>query len=131
MPSQTGWRPDVSRGQGRSFIQLHDNKMACYLVVMSSGERADWKNAAACRSKNPGIFHPLPGGAEESRALTTCWDCPVIKECFYDAMRRRDVHGVRGGVPGRDREQLIRAENLRRFKARQSGPLVREDRASA
>lgn len=68
-----------------------------------------WWKAAYCRGADIGIFFPLPGDhATTQRALAVCDRCPVRIPCRRHALRRRERHGIWGGLTEETRATLIR-----------------------
>lgn len=43
---------------------------------------ANWRDAAACRGSDPGLFH----GSQPLRARAICARCPVAEVCLWTAM---------------------------------------------
>lgn len=58
----------------------------------------DWKDAAACRDRDPRIFFPEEGDrAGEELALSICAECPVTDVCLEYAAENRIEDGIWGG----------------------------------
>ena len=59
---------------------------------------------AACKGKDPNLFHPGPGKQHDlQRALAICKGCDVRRECFIYAMEGDERYGVWGGTSARQR----------------------------
>lgn len=68
-----------------------------------------WRLHAACRDVDPGIFWPENSDFTEAKAV--CGRCPVLKECFLDAIASGDVGKnvvYRAGMSGEKRRQMRR-----------------------
>lgn len=74
-----------------------------------------WRRRAACRDTEPGIFF-APELVDV--ALRVCARCPVRADCLYDAVERREVYGVLGGMDPGQRQwlQIRRGRIVRRPK---------------
>lgn len=68
-----------------------------------------WRDQAKCRGIDPEVFAPLPGTADEARAVATCWTCPVRQACLDDALADADETTVRGGYTGAGRRGVMRS----------------------
>jgi WhiB family redox-sensing transcriptional regulator len=81
----------------------------------------NWDINAACRDFDPELFFPANENdlesAQVAAAKAVCDGCPAEAAClsnaltpFYDQYGEQfhDVHGVRGGLTGAEREQQIR-----------------------
>ena len=74
-----------------------------------------WQTSALCRRGDPEVFfHPdLERGAarrqRDAAALAICAECPVLRACRQEALSRREVYGVWGGLTEDQREELWRA----------------------
>jgi WhiB family transcriptional regulator, redox-sensing transcriptional regulator len=79
--------------------------------------RTGWREAAACRGCSPSLFFPRDE-AEEEVPKAVCARCAVRVDCLVDAILRREIEGVRGGMNERERRSLSR--KLKR-RARQAG----------
>ena len=66
---------------------------------------ARWRELAACRGADLGLFFPERGESAES-ARRVCARCPVREPCLDYAVTNRIVHGVWGGLTGRERRAL-------------------------
>lgn len=68
----------------------------------------DWVYEAACYGYPLTLFFPQQG-QNAYEALSICWQCPVIKECYDYAMSfGEDLQGVYGGTTQRERIRRIR-----------------------
>ncbi|WP_445163096.1 WhiB family transcriptional regulator [Mycobacterium sp. Dal123C01] len=68
--------------------------------------RAAWVTKARCRSINPDEL--FVGGAAQRKATLICRHCPVIAECFADALDNQMEFGVWGGQTVRQRRALLK-----------------------
>ena len=66
---------------------------------------ARWRELAACRGTDLGLFFPERGESAEP-ARRVCARCPVREPCLDYAVTNRIVHGVWGGLTGRERRAL-------------------------
>lgn len=55
-----------------------------------------WRDRAACRGVDPGVFFPADGGSVD-RAKRVCAGCPVRPECLEFAVVGGESFGVWGG----------------------------------
>ena len=66
---------------------------------------ARWRERAACRGADLGLFFPGRGeSAEPGRRV--CARCPVREPCLEFALRHGITHGIWGGLSERDRRAL-------------------------
>jgi WhiB family redox-sensing transcriptional regulator len=66
---------------------------------------AGWRERAACRGADLGLFFPGRGEpAEPARRI--CASCPVRQPCLDYAISRAITHGIWGGLTERDRRPL-------------------------
>ena len=66
---------------------------------------ARWRERAACRGADLGLFFPGRGEpAEPARRI--CAACPVREPCLEFALRHGITHGIWGGLAERDRRAL-------------------------
>jgi WhiB family redox-sensing transcriptional regulator len=66
-----------------------------------------WRQRAACRGVDPGIFYPVTDeDAEDAKAI--CAQCDVCELCLQWALDRREHEGVWGGTTERERRRIIR-----------------------
>ena len=67
--------------------------------------RPRWMLDAACREHPELDFYPT-AGATPVAVLAVCAACSVRAECLADALDRREVYGVWGGVGAQTRRRL-------------------------
>ena len=81
---------------------------------------ARWRELAACRGADLDLFFPERGESAEP-ARQVCARCPVRQPCLDYAVTNRIVHGVWGGLTGRERRALqsrwVRASRRDRDRA--------------
>ena len=66
---------------------------------------ARWRELAACRGADLGLFFPGRGESAEP-ARRVCARCPVREPCLDYALRHGITHGIWGGLTERDRRTL-------------------------
>jgi WhiB family redox-sensing transcriptional regulator len=66
---------------------------------------ARWRELAACRGTDLGVFFP-GRGESAGPARQVCAGCPVRQPCLDYAIANRIVHGIWGGLTGRERRGL-------------------------
>ena len=66
---------------------------------------ARWRELAACRGIDLGVFFPERGESAE-RARRVCAACPVRQPCLDYAITNRISHGIWGGLSERERRAL-------------------------
>ena len=66
---------------------------------------ARWRERAACRGADLGLFFPGRGESAEP-ARRVCARCPVCEPCLEFALRHGITHGIWGGLAERDRRAL-------------------------
>src|SRR6516164_7861754 len=66
---------------------------------------ARWRELAACRSTDLGVFFP-ERGESAGPARQVCAACPVRQPCLDYAITNRIVHGIWGGLTERERRAL-------------------------
>ncbi|WP_026454868.1 WhiB family transcriptional regulator [Saccharomonospora iraqiensis] len=72
----------------------------------------DWTVRARCRGMDTEQFFPVGFGraaeAQTQEAKKVCHRCPVASECLTEALESNDFDGVRGGMSGLERAELVR-----------------------
>jgi Transcription factor WhiB len=72
----------------------------------------DWRDSAACRKEDPGLFFPKGEGdnwqlaVDEARAV--CRRCPSVDLCLQWALEKRIDDGIFGGTTALERRNLLR-----------------------
>jgi len=67
----------------------------------------NWRQRAACRGVDPGIFYPVSDDdTEEAKAI--CSSCTVRQSCLEYALSAREREGVWGGLSERERRRIVR-----------------------
>lgn len=69
----------------------------------------DWMTHADCADTDPALFFPEVGendAAHEAKAI--CAQCPVRIACLEHALATGEVHGIWGGMNGRERQRIRR-----------------------
>ena len=66
---------------------------------------ARWRERAACRGADLGLFFPGRGESAEP-ARRVCAACPVREPCLDYALRHGITYGIWGGLADRDRRAL-------------------------
>jgi WhiB family redox-sensing transcriptional regulator len=81
---------------------------------------ARWRELAACRGTDLEVFFP-GRGESAGPARQVCAACPVRQACLDYAISNRIVHGIWGGLTGRERRALqsrwVRASQRERDEA--------------
>ena len=81
---------------------------------------ARWRELAACRGTDLGVFFPDRGESAEA-ARQVCAACPVRQPCLDYAITNRITHGIWGGLTERERRALrsgwVRASRQERDQA--------------
>jgi WhiB family redox-sensing transcriptional regulator len=81
---------------------------------------ARWRELAACRGAELGLFFPERGESAEA-ARQVCASCPVRQPCLDYAITNRITHGIWGGLTERERRALrsgwVRASRRERDRA--------------
>lgn len=68
-----------------------------------------WRQRARCVGYNTELFFPPAGrGADADTARAICSSCSVRRDCLTDALDKVDIYGIRGGLTGEEREDLLR-----------------------
>lgn len=71
----------------------------------------DWRDQAACRGANPGMFF-VEVGTTLDQAKAICMACPVRQECLDEALANNERYGLFGGMSVKER----RYERRRRLR---------------
>jgi WhiB family transcriptional regulator, redox-sensing transcriptional regulator len=66
-----------------------------------------WRQKAACRGVDPGIFYPA-SDEEAEPAKAICAQCPVREACLEYALSARERDGIWGGATERERRRMLR-----------------------
>lgn len=86
-----------------------------------------WTTEAACRGQDPNLFYPEIYYRNErdvfnemhDRALSFCNRCSVREACLIDALKRKERHGIWGGLLPYERDR-VRGVKRRGEKKRKS-----------
>jgi WhiB family redox-sensing transcriptional regulator len=70
-------------------------------------KQQSWRDHAACRGVDPGIFYPS-SDEEAEQAKAICAQCSVRQACLEHALLIREKEGVWGGATERERRRIIR-----------------------
>jgi WhiB family transcriptional regulator, redox-sensing transcriptional regulator len=74
-------------------------------------ELHSWRSLARCKGLDPELFFPSRG--EDLRTpKAVCRVCPVQAECGEYALSAGEKEGIWGGLSGRERRQLRKAQRL-------------------
>lgn len=84
-----------------------------------SGRDLDWREAAACKGKDPDMWFP-ERGSTIARAIAICEACPVRVDCLQHALAAKEKFGIWGGLSEKERRTL-----RRRRATRESLPAVK------
>lgn len=83
--------------------------------------KIDWRQVAACRDSDPGVFFPIgttgPALDQIAIAKSICAQCTVREECLQYALESNQEAGVWGGYAEDERRRLRKrwlAERRRR-----------------
>src|ERR1700727_1972045 len=71
----------------------------------------DFREAGACRGRDPDIFYPQRGQAN-TLAVGICAQCPVVAACLEWALHHERL-GIWGGTSERQRKQIRRQRAIR------------------
>jgi WhiB family redox-sensing transcriptional regulator len=66
-----------------------------------------WRQSAACRGVDPGIFYPA-SEEEADVAKLICAQCNVRQTCLEYALAHREREGVWGGATEKERRRIQR-----------------------
>lgn len=81
----------------------------------------NWRDRAACRTKDPTIFFPEVRGVADtanSAAAEICGRCPVRRECLeFELAKGLPQFGWSGGKSADDREAIVRKRKRTRRAA--------------
>src|SRR5690606_13615660 len=79
----------------------------------------DWRDLAACRGEDPELFFPVgtsgPALLQVEQAKAVCRRCSVAEQCLAEALRRREMYGIWGGLTEVERAELIRRRTEREY----------------
>lgn len=84
-------------------------------LLMSAS--AEWSESAACSTVSAGLFFDADGETREEReereraAKAVCAKCPALAVCLDFAVERPGLHGLWGGMNGRERAAERRRRN--------------------
>ena len=71
---------------------------------------AEWLDAGACRSEDPGAFLPItssgPSAQQIAAAKAGCASCGVQSQCLHYALESHQSHGVWGGTSEEERQRM-------------------------
>jgi len=83
---------------------------------------ARWRELAACRSTDLGVFFP-ERGESAGPARQVCSACPVRQPCLDYAITNRITHGVWGGLTERER-RVLRSSWVRALRRERDRAIV-------
>lgn len=81
---------------------------------MTEHEQAEpsWRDQAFCLGLDHDMFFPKRGESTKvSKGI--CASCLVIDECLEDAIRRKEIAGIRGGKSKRERDVIMKQRGLK------------------
>jgi WhiB family transcriptional regulator, redox-sensing transcriptional regulator len=78
----------------RSALQFSDGAAG---PVLRAVPDLGWQDRGACRSEDPSLFFPEPGGGATRKARSVCAACPVRSSCLSYALSKDDTWGIWGG----------------------------------
>lgn len=86
----------------------------CTAILPPVGEPpGDWRDQALCAEIDPELFFPKKDDPERRNNIETakrlCGECAVRANCLASALENNEVHGIWGGLTGRERRNLIKA----------------------
>lgn len=94
---------------------MRDTSERYYSRLPGVGKPGPWLTEAACRDKPGNWFFPLrdshPGSYTKGKKV--CASCPVCGECREDAVKRKEVAGLWGGLAPWELQALIRVRQKR------------------
>jgi WhiB family redox-sensing transcriptional regulator len=75
----------------------------------------EWFDDAACAGMDTTIFFPERGQTSR-KAKQVCYSCPVREDCLEEALARREMFGIWGGMSEKERatERRLRRELARK-----------------
>lgn len=79
-----------------------------YAPTFEPEPRYPWLEQALCAEVDVSIFFPEKGESTKD-AKRICGQCAVAGLCLADALDRKEMHGVRGGLSAEERKKLIKA----------------------
>lgn len=97
------------------------------MAVVQVSRRSRWRDKAAC-SDTPLDWWATPRRFkldDVAAAVTTCMDCPVIRECAAEAIETDDIAVIRAGVPIPDARRVDRRNATRALHAIAGGYDIR------
>jgi WhiB family redox-sensing transcriptional regulator len=86
-----------------------------------------WRDRAACRGTDPGLFFPERGEPADP-ARQVCARCPVRQPCLACALDNGITHGVWGGLTERER-RVLRAPRQRASRRERDRAIAAADAA--
>lgn len=82
------------------------------LDARNLGRLQIWEDHAACKGKDPALFHPPDESVDQfvysQAAKEICCDCPVIWECLKYSVLNREPDGIWGGAAPYVRDHIYR-----------------------
>jgi WhiB family redox-sensing transcriptional regulator len=84
-------------------------------IAATERDERSWRDLASCRQTDDELFPPEPDRPTTTAAKKVCARCPVQAACLAEAIRRREPHGVWGGMTPNERRAYAR--HLRRGSA--------------
>ena len=92
---------------GRFFSENSTQKLGQDMNNSKNNPIPAWRQKAACRGVDPGIFYPVSDEDAEDAKLI-CAQCDVSELCLQWALDHREHEGVWGGTTERERRRIIR-----------------------
>lgn len=79
-----------------------------------------WWHQAACKGKPDHLFDSGGPGrlSRNHEGLAICRACPVREQCLQDALATGDTYGIRGGLTGPQRIDLLARRRRARYLGR-------------
>ncbi|MFI8083800.1 WhiB family transcriptional regulator [Kitasatospora sp. NPDC086009] len=102
------------RGTVRPTLTGRPAELVAKVVLSQEGALP----GAACTDVDPDLFFPADDDEfSERRARQICAGCPVREMCLALAMKRREPHGIFGGLDETERQALARRQRRARRAA--------------
>lgn len=89
-------------------IELPPYKSLEFFYRSLQNKKRSWAPIGNCWDNEPGKMFPRSHNQELALASTICANCPVIKDCLFLALVKKEEYGVWGGYTSRQIQQAVK-----------------------
>lgn len=89
-------------------IELPPYKSLEFFYRNLQNKKRSWAPIGNCWDSDPGYMYPRSHNQELEQASKVCLKCPVIKDCLFLALVKKEEYGVWGGHSSRQIQSAVK-----------------------